>query len=80
MDEAAGVLLYNSVSVFRPDGGEPLVCRKFRLFYKESMVFNPGDRGFPVFRDDRFDVLLRLAFSRVARSRAFDGTELIVCP
>jgi 5-aminopentanamidase len=84
--EAAGSLLYNSVFVFRPEGGEPLVYRKSHLFYKESMVFKPGDTGFPVFTDRRLDVTIGVMlcydwrFPEAARCLALDGADVIVCP
>ncbi len=84
--EVAGDLLYNSVFVFRPEGGEPLVYRKSHLFYKESMVFEQGDTGFPVFTDRRLDVTIGIMlcydwrFPEAARCLALDGADIIVCP
>jgi predicted amidohydrolase len=86
MAESAGGSLYNSVFVFRPDGSEPLVYRKSHLFYKESMVFEPGDTGFPVFRDDRLDVSVGVMlcydwrFPEASRCLALDGADIIACP
>jgi predicted amidohydrolase len=84
--ESAGDLLYNSVFVYRPEGGAPLVYRKSHLFYKESMVFEPGDTGFPVFTDRRLDAAIGVMlcydwrFPEAARCLALDGAEIIVCP
>lgn len=84
--EAAGGLFYNSVFVFRPDVPEPLIYRKSHLFYKERFVFEPGDTGFPVVRDERLDLSIGIMlcydwrFPEVGRSLALDGAELIACP
>jgi len=84
--ESAGRSLYNSVFVFRPDIREPLVYRKSHLFYRESEVFEPGDTGFPVFRDRRLDVSVGVMlcydwrFPEVSRCLALDGADIIACP
>lgn len=86
MAEVSGVSLFNSVYVFRPEGGEPLVYRKSHLFYKESMVFEPGDTGFPVVRDQRLDVSIGIMlcydwrFPEAARCLALEGADIIACP
>jgi predicted amidohydrolase len=84
--EKSGAAFYNSVFVFRPGVPEPLVYRKSHLFYKESLVFEPGDTGFPVFRDERLDVTVGVMlcydwrFPESARCLALDGADIIVCP
>jgi predicted amidohydrolase len=84
--ESAGQLFYNSVFVFRPDGSEPVVYRKSHLFYKESMVFERGDTGFPVIRDERLDVSVGIMlcydwrFPEVSRVLALEGADIIACP
>ena len=84
--EAAGSSYYNSVFVFRPEEPVPLVYRKSHLFYKESLVFTPGDTGFHVFRDSRLDVKVGVMlcydwrFPEAARCLALDGADIIVCP
>jgi predicted amidohydrolase len=86
MAEAAGKLLYNSVFVFRPDGREPLVYRKSHLFYKESLVFERGNTGFPVIRDERLDVSVGIMlcydwrFPEASRVLALEGADIIACP
>ena len=86
MAEAAGDLFYNSVFVFRPDGSEPLVYRKSHLFYKESLVFERGDTGFPVIRDERLDLSVGIMlcydwrFPEAARVLALEGADIIACP
>lgn len=84
--EASGGHLFNSVFVFRPEGGEPLVYRKSHLFYLEPLVFEPGDTGFPVIRDERLDLCLGIMlcydwrFPEAARCLALDGADIILCP
>lgn len=84
--ERSGQSLYNSVYVFSPEGVKPLVYRKSHLFYKEFMVFRPGDTGFPVVRDQRLDVSIGIMlcydwrFPESARSLALDGADIIACP
>ncbi|NTU58161.1 MAG: carbon-nitrogen hydrolase [Chlorobiaceae bacterium] len=86
MAESSGPLFYNSVFVFRPDGSEPLVYRKSHLFYKESLVFQPGDTGFPVIRDERLDLSVGIMlcydwrFPEASRVLALEGADLIACP
>jgi len=84
--ENAGDRFYNSVFVFRPDGSAPLIYRKSHLFYKERFVFEPGDTGFPVIRDERLDLSIGIMlcydwrFPEVSRVLALDGADLIACP
>ncbi|HWR00666.1 MAG TPA: nitrilase-related carbon-nitrogen hydrolase [Chlorobaculum sp.] len=86
MAEASGGLFYNSVFVFRPDGSLPLVYRKSHLFYRESLVFERGDTGFPVVRDDRLDVSIGIMlcydwrFPEASRVLALSGADIIACP
>jgi predicted amidohydrolase len=86
MAEKAGELCYNSVFVFRQDGSEPLVYRKSHLFYKESLVFERGDTGFPVIRDERLDVSVGIMlcydwrFPEASRVLALEGADIIACP
>ena len=84
--EKAGSSLFNSVFVFRPAPAEPLVYRKSHLFYKEPMVFEPGDTGFQVFREERLDLGVGVMlcydwrFPEAARCLALDGADIVVCP
>ena len=77
---------YNSVFVFRPSAAEPLIYRKSHLFYKERFVFEPGDTGFPVIRDEWLDISIGIMlcydwrFPEVSRVLALGGAELIACP
>ncbi len=84
--EAAGKACYNSVFLFGPEGGAPVVYRKSHLFYKESMVFEPGNTGFPVVRDRTRDLSIGVMlcydwrFPEAARCLALDGADIIACP
>lgn len=86
MAEAAEGCLYNSVFVFLPDASAPVIYRKSHLFYKESLVFEKGNTGFPVIRDERLNVSIGIMlcydwrFPEVARLLALDGADLIACP
>jgi predicted amidohydrolase len=86
MPEASEGCFYNSVFVFMPDVPEPVIYRKSHLFYKEHVVFEPGNTGFPVIRDERLDVSIGIMlcydwrFPEVSRVLALDGADIIACP
>ncbi|NTU52496.1 MAG: carbon-nitrogen hydrolase [Chlorobiaceae bacterium] len=86
MPEASGGRFFNSVFVFLPDGTVPVIYRKSHLFYKEGMVFDKGDSGFPVIRDERLDLSIGIMlcydwrFPEVSRVLALEGADLIACP
>ncbi|AAM71520.1 MAG TPA: carbon-nitrogen hydrolase [Chlorobaculum sp.] len=86
MPETAQGCFYNSVFVFRPGVADPLVYRKSHLFYKERFVFEPGDTGFPVIRDEQLDISIGIMlcydwrFPEVSRVLALGGADLIACP
>jgi agmatine deiminase len=86
--EKAGARYYNSVAVLDEDGRLVDTYRKVHiphdpLFYEKS-YFEPGDRGFKVFRTKRanFSVLICYDqwFPEAARSCALAGAELIFYP
>lgn len=86
MPESAGGRLFNSVFVFMPNGKAPVIYRKSHLFYKEQLVFEQGDTGFPVIRDERLDLSIGIMlcydwrFPEVSRVLALEGADLIACP
>jgi predicted amidohydrolase len=86
MAEQSGSSLFNSVFVFNPAGSEPLVYRKSHLFYKESLIFEPGDTGFPVLQSRVPDVSIGIMlcydwrFPEAARVLALEGADIIACP
>lgn len=49
INEREGDLLYNSAVVLRP-GGHVGTFRKVHLWNQENLFFEPGNKGFPVFR------------------------------
>ena len=49
INEREGDLLYNSAVVLRP-GGHVGTFRKVHLWDQENLFFEPGNKGFPVFR------------------------------
>lgn len=81
--ERDGDRLYNSAVLFRPDGGWGLY-RKVHLFWEEKTLFDPGDRGFPVFSAAGATVGLMICFDWIypeaARSLALAGATLICHP
>jgi 5-aminopentanamidase len=83
--ESADGALYNSALLLRPHS-PPDMYRKTHLFYKERLVFSPGNTGFQVWRLDDWDCTLGIMicydwrFPEAARSLALAGADLIVCP
>ncbi len=81
--ERDGDRLYNSAVLFRPDGSWGLY-RKVHLFWEEKTLFDPGDRGFPVFSAAGATVGLMICFDWIypeaARSLALAGATLICHP
>ncbi|MHB8080428.1 MAG: nitrilase-related carbon-nitrogen hydrolase [Candidatus Krumholzibacteriia bacterium] len=81
--ERDGERLYNSAVLFRPDGGWGLY-RKVHLFWEEKTLFDPGDRGFPVFAAAGATIGLMICFDWIfpeaARSLALAGADLICHP
>jgi N-carbamoylputrescine amidase len=76
--------LYNAAAVFGPDGSLAGVYRKLHLFAGETGVFDPGDRGLPVFAvgDLRLGVLIcyDLRFPEALRILAVQGADLVAVP
>ncbi len=76
-------LLYNSSALVGPSG---LIghYRKVHLFYRENLLFSPGDLGFPVFDLPFGRVGMMICFDwfypEAARSLALQGAELILHP
>lgn len=83
---ADGPRLYNSAVLITP-GGVALHYRKVHLFDRETLVFHPGDLGFPVATlpgPDGVRVGLMVCFDwrfpEAARSLALAGADLIAHP
>ncbi|MDZ4744673.1 MAG: nitrilase-related carbon-nitrogen hydrolase [bacterium] len=80
-----GNALYNSALIAGADIATT-VYRKTHLFYKENLVFSPGDSGFNVVRLPSFDCTLGTMicydwrFPEAARTLALKGADLIAAP
>ena len=81
--ERDGDRLYNSALIALPDGSWR-VYRKAHLFYKEKLVFEPGDSGFFVMEWNgiRFGTMICYdwRFPEAARTLALMGADVILHP
>jgi predicted amidohydrolase len=81
--ELDGERLYNSACLVGP-GGVVGAYRKAHLFERETLLFEPGDTGFPVFDLGFVRVGLLVCFDwrfpEAARSLALKGADLILHP
>ncbi len=81
--ERDGPRLFNSAVLLRPDGTHD-AYRKVHLFLDEKLLFDPGDRPFPVFRACGTTVGLMICFDWIfpeaARSLALGGAKVIAHP
>lgn len=79
-------VFYNSAAIFFPDEEISSIYRKSHLFYKESMVFEPGNTGFFTIEYEEWDIKIGLMicydwrFPEAARTLALQGADLIICP
>jgi predicted amidohydrolase len=78
--------LYNSAALLTPRGLAGLY-RKVHLFDRETLLFDPGDRGFPVFPLDgpgepKIGIMICFdwRFPEAARSLALAGADVIAHP
>lgn len=77
---------YNSAAIITPDKDLSSIYRKSHLFYKEHLVFEPGDTGFFNIYFEDFDLNLGAMicydwrFPEAARTLALQGSDLILCP
>jgi predicted amidohydrolase len=88
LPEQEGENLYNSAVVVRPDGSVE-TYRKVHLFYEETTLFEPGDRGLRVFDVSTADgetyrlgvmVCFDWYFPEAARTLALRGADVIAHP
>jgi predicted amidohydrolase len=83
--ELDGDVMYNSAAILLP-GSKPVVYRKTHLFYKERLVFAPGNSGFVVVDVPGHDCKLGVMicydwrFPESARCLALQGADVIACP
>ncbi|MFO7654637.1 MAG: nitrilase-related carbon-nitrogen hydrolase [Candidatus Krumholzibacteriia bacterium] len=81
--ERSGDRVYNSALLARPDGSWELY-RKLHLFWDEKTVFDPGDRGLPVFAACGTTVGVMICFDWIfpeaARTLARRGATVLCHP
>ncbi len=81
--ESTGDRIYNSAVLVGP-GGLAGLYRKVHLFDEETRLFDPGDRGFPVFDASGVKVGMMVCFDwlfpEAARSLALAGAQIIAHP
>lgn len=84
--ERSGEKYFNSAAIIFPEEGLSCVYRKTHLFYKEKLIFDPGDTGYFVKFYRTFDLNLGVMicydwrFPEASRSLAILGADLIACP
>ncbi len=77
---------YNSAAILFPESSFSTVYRKIHLFYKESLVFEQGNKPFSVINYKPMDINIGTMicydwrFPEAARSLGLQGADLIVCP
>ena len=88
LPEQDGDQLYNSAVLVRPDGSVE-TYRKVHLFYEETILFEPGDRGLQVFdvttrEGDAYRLGVMVCFDwyfpEAARTLALRGADVIAHP
>jgi predicted amidohydrolase len=84
--EKDGGKLYNSAAILMPDSRLNRIYRKTHLFYKEKLIFEPGNTGFFVINDKERDLNIGTMicydwrFPESARALAMKGADIILCP
>lgn len=77
---------FNSCLMVLPEAQGPIIYRKTHLFYKETLIFEPGDTGFFVVPVPSKNVTLGpmvcydWRFPESARALTLLGADIIVCP
>jgi 5-aminopentanamidase len=83
LPEADGDLIYNAAVFVHPSGGAA-TYRKIHLFYKEKLLFAPGNRPFSVANIGGARVGVMICFDHLfpesARSLALQGADIIAHP
>jgi len=81
--ESAGNNIFNSAALVGP-GGTVGIYRKIHLFDDECRLFDPGDKGFPVFEVGQAKVGMMICFDWLfpesARSLTIAGVQIIAHP
>lgn len=83
LPERKGAAVFNSAVLVGPSGLVG-VYRKVHLFYEETLYFQPGDLGFPVFEIEGVKVGMLICFDHLfpeaARSLALAGAQVVCHP
>jgi predicted amidohydrolase len=83
MIEKDGRKIYNSAILTTPEGDHH-VYRKTHLFFREKLIFDPGDTGFKVFTWRKVRIGLMICFDWIfpeaARALALGGSQIICHP
>jgi predicted amidohydrolase len=83
MIEKSGRKIYNSAVLTTPEGDHH-VYRKTHLFFREKLLFDPGNTGFRVFTWRKVRIGLMICFDWIfpeaARSLALAGSQIICHP
>jgi predicted amidohydrolase len=81
--ERAGPRLYNTAVLSTPEGNH-FIYRKTHLFYRESLIFDPGNTGFKVIHWRGLKIGLMICFDWIfpeaARTLALKGAQIICHP
>lgn len=81
--EKSGNKLYNSAILTTPEGNHH-IYRKSHLFFREKLLFDPGNTGFKVFSWRGFKIGLMICFDWIfpesARSLALKKAQIICHP
>jgi len=83
MAEKARAKLYNSAVLTTPEG-DHFVYRKTHLFFREKLLFDPGNTGFRVFTWRKVRIGLMICFDWIfpeaARTLALEKSQIICHP
>jgi len=83
MAEACGSKIYNSAVLTTPEGDHH-IYRKTHLFFREKLIFDPGNTGFRVFNWRGIRIGLMICFDWIfpeaARTLALKGSQVICHP
>lgn len=83
MAERAGRRLYNSAVLTTPEGDHH-IYRKTHLYFREKLLFDPGDTGFSVFTWRKIKIGVMICFDWIfpeaARTLALAGCQVLAHP
>jgi predicted amidohydrolase len=83
MAEKAGRKIYNSAVLTTPEG-DHRIYRKTHLFFREKLLFDPGNTGFSVFTWRKINIGVMICFDWIfpeaARTLALAGCQVLTHP